>query len=218
MLQTGKPPAPPGMRPTREEMEQRINSLPGGRELLQRAKGGERPTGMRGDWPENLFSWLNPFSVTAVQAQGATFSLTLSHTMNADRNRFNLSSTSPAGMLFFQGASVSSTEPGNRFSSLIRTQYSWGDGTTQTIQPMAQLSVVIPTEGWYIVSLYANTPGSASLRHHEGGQSPVLFTWNMGPGWNPYSYPVYLAAGKHYFYWTFSAYAYVESATVWSVP
>ena len=210
-------PPPPQQRPTVQELEQQLLNLPGGREMIEKAKRGERPTGMKWDGAGSFLSWLNPFRVTEAEA-GATFTLTLSHTLNAS-SQYNLYSSSPYGSVYIYGSRESNATPSSTWSTIPRSTKNWGDGTSETLQGYVDMFVGLPADGWYIVSLNASTSGSVSLRHYEKGEVyPVLQMWTLGNGYKNYPYIAYFAAGTHAFYWTFSANAYVTRMTVDSYP
>ena len=217
-------PEPAQERSSVQELEQRLLSLPGWKKVIDKARRGERPIGMRWDGPGDLLSWLNLFRVEEAKA-GETFTLTLSHSISPMRARignyeYNFRSEDPYAYLVFHGAWEAYSNPGSSYSRLYQTEKSWGDETSNAIEGYVGLLVDLPEDGWYIINLYGQTNGSVNLRHYESRDSiPIIQSLSSsGSDWDDYPFFGYFEAGRHYFYWTFSRYAVVSNVSVDSYP
>ena len=216
-------PKPAQGRSTVQELEQRLLQLSGGPEVIKKARRGERPTGLRWAYPEDLLSWLNPFKVEEARA-GETFSLSLSHTIShtkaeAGTYEYNLYSPSSARVIFYGGQERYDT-PRTHYSTINSSQITLGEDTSITLEGCVFLGVDLPEDGWYIINIYLSTYGSAELRHYESRASiPVIQSFSgSGSDWDDYPYLGYFEAGNHKFYWTFSRSASVNKVSVDSYP
>ena len=70
------------------------------------------------------------------------------------------------------------------------------------IIPYALISINIPTEGWYIINVYAQYKGIAYLYHNSMGSTPIdsWDTRNSSSYYNDFLTAQFLSAGYHYFY------------------
>jgi hypothetical protein len=192
------PAAPMPAAPTRAELLEQMQQLPGGAERLREAtrRGAPITPGAQGsrNGAQNrireVLASLNPLHVARAWAQ-SNFSVAVTA-----RNPL---SSSPYARLWVYGANTFYSD--YRAFELWPASFTIGGLTHTRATPFAALSVCVPATGWYIINFRAyHFSGRAQL--HHTGTNQVVATWDYSgrSGWESFPALVEMAQGCHRFY------------------
>lgn len=164
------------------ELKEKLKNSQKGREKLEMINRGHKPTSSLSMEKEFSLAWLNPFTVSEVQA--GAFSVTLDYT-NSFLAGYNIAYSHMYNVIL---------APGSYHRNVPTISNHYGK------LGHAGFLVKIPTEGWYLINVNAGGQGQAKLDHSGTG---TLESWDFTTSssyWNDHLTAEYLSAGTHVFY------------------
>lgn len=194
--------------PGRAELVKVIRALPGGAELIERARRDGAAISAGPGRAAGVLAWLNPFRVPEARAQ-SDYSVTVTPTQ--------YSRYSPEyAYLWAYGAQCCST---SHIGLAAPRSWSTGGTSNSITGPYAGLSIRVPATGWYIVNFRGVTYGArASLTHGYSADVVRTFDYSNRSGTQDYPALVHLTQGHHVFYFIVTGGGmYVQQANAYSL-
>ena len=227
MKEQKTPPAPKD-RPSMAELEEIIKQQPGGPERLEKAKKGEKPAKAPGQQSSlgklgSSLARLNPFRVCVANA-GQTYTQVLQPTVNTSTGgHAGLKRPSDWTMLMVGGANITYDYPNNYSFYIEPRSTTYWDPVTPCSRsnPSVTLQMIVPREGWYVVSLNGYSASRIKLYHSTASGNVLLNDFPSLATAALRRCPTlqYLSAGTHYFNWVAcTSYIRVDNVTVDSSP
>lgn len=176
--------------PTREDLLREIRGMPGGPELLEKARRGGANISSNLSRPDSWLAELNPFRVREARAQ-SNYSVVLTPQ--------NPKQSSPYASLKAFGASATAFSSQNIPRWTLQNYSVTKNGLVTRIDgPQAGLSIDIPTTGWYVLNYRGYGRNIAQLVHEPN--PAIVRKWNYFSQntWANYPAVVHLSAGWHY--------------------
>lgn len=226
------------VRPSLAELEAAITAAPGGREKLERARQGGRPDrappqASRLQRTQLLLAGLPALIGTAnaygTAAASAHVNVTLTPQISATTGRFTGLSGNTAtasgtltARVALRGVTVSEFLSGTDYLYLTPHNNAWTSSTSSRIErPYVSLSLGVPSDGYYIVSVRADAAAGVQLYRYAGATAVSnIYTLVQSFSTAALDRPalVYLARGGHTFYWVFPSTTSFYSASIDSYP